>query len=299
MAEKDDRTKAETPAGGSTNLALEWAKVLLPALISWPLAGVAIALLFQSSITSLADRFSQSTESMAEIGPVKIKFGAPVLPPQYRTSAPQVPTEIIDLSSSIGEVGDTGPEGTTVGFALAYAIQARAAKNGQKGLQVSARGIYSLAQKFDEFPGETYEGTSLLGGLQGMKKVGVYLLKDWPYASKEPPKASVKPAFKISAFRQAKSIPEILSALRDGNVVAATIEITGDFDHPEKDGRVILKLPLQTQGGKAIAIVGYNAATAEFKFANDWGAAWGQNGFGLIKDTDLARILVDGYTVDF
>ena len=81
-------------------------------------------------------------------------------------------------------------------------------------------------------------------------------------------------------------------------MVIATIQVTDDFNKTDKDGRVTVKLPLRTIGGKAICIVGYNADNAQFKFANDWGTSWGLNGFGFIKDTDLTNILISAYTVN-
>ena len=297
MAANDEQPK-ESREGRQSNLALEWVRVLLPAIISWPAAGLVIAVLFHDSLSGLINRFSQSAEGKAELGPLKIQLGTPVLPPQYRSQAPKLPKETIDLSSNIGRIGDTGPEGTTVGFALAYAIQSAAAAKGQRGLEASPRGIYVLAKKYDEFPGEDYEGTSLLGALQGAKDIGVYSASDWPYSSKALPRSSAKPVLKLRGFKQAKSISQILDALRAGSVVAASIQVTSDFDTPGKDGRVTIKLPLRELGAKTIAIVGYDASAAEFKFANDWGTSWGAQGFGIIKDTDLSKVLLDGYSVD-
>ena len=298
MAVNDENTKRDdAQKEPQSGVVLDWVKVLLPVLISWPMVGLIVAVLFYEPLGGLIDRFSQSTQGKAEFGLLKIELGAPVLPPEFRTQAPQPSEDVIDLSTTIGRIGDTGPEGTTVGFALAYAIQAAAKARGQSDLDVSARGIYTLAKRFDEFPGEDYEGTSLLGGLQAAKSVGVYSAKEWPYAEKAIPSDAVKPILKVKAFAQASAITQILDALRAGKVVAAAILVTSDFDNPSKDGRVILKLPLRELGLKSIAIVGYNPRTAEFKFANDWGAGWGAQGFGLIKDTDLAKIIKDGYSV--
>ncbi|WP_137939901.1 C1 family peptidase [Chitinivorax sp. B] len=279
-------------------LILEWVKVLLPVFVSWPAVGLVTAVLFHDSLSGLIARFSQSTDGKAELGPLKIELGAPVLPPQFRTPTPARPEEVIDLSTSIGPIGDTGPEAATVGFTVAYAIQSKAASIGKQHVTVSPRGIYMLAKQFDEFQGEDYQGTSLLGALKAAQSVGIYLASDWPYSLKTLPNNSVKPAFKLKSFAQTKSISQVLDALRSGNVVAAAIEVPNDFDTPGKGGKVTVKLPLRTLGLKTIAIVGYDTNTAEFKFANDWGTNWGAQGFGTIKDTDLARILMDGYTVD-
>jgi hypothetical protein len=257
-----------------------------------------MAIMFHRPINGVIDRFAQSTDGRAELGPIKIQLGAPVLPPQYRPTVAEPASEIIDLSANIGKIGDTGPEGTTVGFSVAYAIQAKSYSEGRRDLVVSPRGIYTLAKRHDEYPGEDYEGTSLLGALRAGRTLGVYLEKDWPYSLKAPPPASVKPAFKLQGFTQTKTVSQVLDALRSGQVVVASVSVTSDFDSPSKDGKVVLKLPLTTIGLKTIAIVGYETKSAEFKFANDWGTGWGANGFGRIKDSDLTKIMQDGYTVE-
>lgn len=288
---KPDSTKMSSPI-------LEWVKVLGPIILSRPIVALLVVILFRAPLLKLMDRFTESTGSKAEIGPIKIELGNPVLPPQYRAKAVERVLENIDLSSEIGEIRDTGPEGTTVGFAIAYALQAAVKANTKQGVTLSPRGIYVLAKKYDEWPGEDYEGTSAIGGLKAVREVGAYLEADWPYDYKSKPKAGRKPSYRISAYSELKGIEEILNALRENKSVIATIQVTDDFDKTDEHGKVTIKLPLRTMGAKAISIVGYNAETAEFKFANDWGTTWGVKGFGLIKDTDLARILQAAYVVD-
>ncbi len=276
---------------------LEWIKVLGPIILSWPMVALLVVILFKAPLLKLFDRFTESTGSKAEFGPIKIELGSPVLPPQYRAKILQIEKEEIDLSSEIGVIRDTGAEGTTVGFAIAYAIQAAVKEKTNQIVEISARGIYVLGKKYDEWSGEDYEGTSATGGLKAVRDVGAYLEEDWPYSDKTIPKPKSKPIYKISGYSELKGIEQILNALRENKVVITTIQVTNDFDKTDKDGRVIIKLPLKTMGAKAISIVGYNADKAEFKFANDWGTSWGLNGFGLIKDTDLIKILASAYTV--
>lgn len=54
---------------------LEWLKVLGPILLSWPVVGLVIALVFRKPILDLLERFSNSSGSKAEIGPLKIELG--------------------------------------------------------------------------------------------------------------------------------------------------------------------------------------------------------------------------------
>jgi len=54
---------------------LKWIEVLAPAVISWPVAVLVLALLFRMSIRSLFDAFQRAPGSKAEIGPLKVELG--------------------------------------------------------------------------------------------------------------------------------------------------------------------------------------------------------------------------------
>jgi len=281
----------------SSRSSIEWVQVLGPLLLSWPLVALLIVLSFRGPLFRALDRFADSEGSKAEIGPLKFEMGHPVLPPKYRAQTVDEEREIIDLSATIGQIRDTGPEATTAGVAIAYALQAAVKNALGRDVSVSARGIYELARNYDEWRGTDYAGTSVRGGLKAVQQVGVYSEHEWPYGTRQPI-AGAKPTYRISHYSEVHGVEQILQALRNKQVVIATVDVTGDFDKPDAHGRVTIKLPINTLGGKAIAIVGYDSASAEFKFANDWGSTWGADGFGLIKDTDLARIMMDGYIVE-
>ena len=54
---------------------LEWLKVLGPIILSWPVVGLVIALIFRKPLLGLLERFSNSSGGKAEIGPLKIELG--------------------------------------------------------------------------------------------------------------------------------------------------------------------------------------------------------------------------------
>ncbi|MBX9936089.1 MAG: hypothetical protein K2Y10_05805 [Burkholderiaceae bacterium] len=54
---------------------LEWLKVLGPIVLSWPVVSLVIVLIFRRPLLDLIDRFSNSSGSKAEIGPLKIELG--------------------------------------------------------------------------------------------------------------------------------------------------------------------------------------------------------------------------------
>ena len=54
---------------------LEWFKVLGPIILSWPVVGLMITLIFRKPLLGLFERFSNSSGSKAEIGLLKIELG--------------------------------------------------------------------------------------------------------------------------------------------------------------------------------------------------------------------------------
>jgi hypothetical protein len=54
---------------------LEWVKVLGPIVLSWPVVGLVIVVIFRRPLLALFERFSSAPGSKAEIGPLKIELG--------------------------------------------------------------------------------------------------------------------------------------------------------------------------------------------------------------------------------
>ena len=189
------------------------------------------------------------------------------------------------------------PEGSTVGFAVAYAMQAAIKLRDGKSVSLSPRSIYVQAKKYDEWPGEGYEGTSVDGALKAMKKSGAYLERDWPYESKLVPLPNTLPMYKIQEYSQLKGLAQIKLALSQGKVVMAGIRVTKDFDTVGKSGEVTIKSVSDELGTHSVCIVGFDPSTEKIKFANMWGKSWGNRGFGTIHQNDLEKILVSAYTL--
>jgi len=54
---------------------MEWVKIVGPLVLSWPVTGLIIVLLFRRPILNVLERFMASDQGRAEIGPVKIELG--------------------------------------------------------------------------------------------------------------------------------------------------------------------------------------------------------------------------------
>src|SRR5882672_8660815 len=77
---------------------------------------------------------------------------------------------------------DQGDQGACTGFGLAtvihYLLRTRRVVPDRK--IVSPWMIYDMARRYDEWPGETYEGSSARGAMKGWHKHGVCSADNWP-----------------------------------------------------------------------------------------------------------------------
>ena len=78
---------------------------------------------------------------------------------------------------------DQGTEGACTGFGLAtvvhYLLRKRRVVPDVEA--VSPRMLYDMARRYDEWPGEKYEGSSARGAMKGWHKHGVCSEKHWLY----------------------------------------------------------------------------------------------------------------------
>ena len=286
----------KTPRSEEKDYVLEWAKVVLPLALSWPVFGLVFLLIFQRPLIGFIEKFSQSEGSKAEIGPVKFEIGKIVLPPQYRDGTIETANISIDLSRHIAKIKDQGPTGATVGYSVGYAIEISLKIKQITLPDISSQGIYITAKDYDEWKGTDYEGSSVQGAVKGAKELGFFAESDWPGSQAKRP-ANIKPIMKIKGYSKVAAATDVLTRLKAGQPVAAAIEISSEFDKP-KNGVVKLSANRGALGGHSICIVGYSEETKLFKFVNSWGKEWGDKGYGYISENDLKAIWTDGFTVD-
>jgi hypothetical protein len=176
-----------------------------------------------------------------------------------------------------GIVLDQGSEGACVGFGwMAEFLSAPEAPNPQPprlATQKYANNIYQTAKQIDEFPGEIYEGTSVLAGAKVMKARGFIESYRW--------------AFGMDAVRSA--------IIQEGPVVIGVPWRQGMY---ETDQNGIVKVTGKLVGGHCLTLTGYDPAmkigsrTYEvYRWRNSWGTKYGVNGSGYIKAADLSKLL--------
>jgi hypothetical protein len=185
------------------------------------------------------------------------------------------------------------------GHAVASMINTVLAKK-PNPIRVSPYMIYNLARRYDEFPGNADEGSSLRGALKGWYYHGVLPEEDWPSLKDDPPidldpvlalKALRHPLgafYRVNAFR----IDDMQSAVNELHAVVASARIHSGWIEPQAEQRgdgtthyIIRRSTVVDQlGGHAFAIVGYN--DVGFLIQNSWGPTWGRKGFATLPYED-------------
>jgi hypothetical protein len=166
---------------------------------------------------------------------------------------------------SCGIVLDQGNIGACTGFSVAQEAAAKPAviKNitNQTGLEV-----YRRAQQLDEWPGENYEGSSVLGAIKAGTEKGWYKEYRWAFSEND-------------------------LALAVGHHGPAVIGINWYDSMSTPNGKGIITVSGEIAGGHAILCNGFNVKTGLYRLHNSWGNVWGINGECFISRLDMIRLL--------
>jgi hypothetical protein len=212
----------------------------------------------------------------------------------YVATLYEVPAKIELLEYKQWEVPilDQGKEGACTGFGLAtvanYLLRRRKVVPDPKS--VSARMLYEMAKRYDEWPGERYSGSSARGCMKGWHKHGVCGDECWPYketargerlTEERTSDALNRP---LGAYYRVnhKDLVGMHTAMAEVGILYATGIVHEGWNETDKDGVIpFTKKPL---GGHAFAIVAYDSRG--FWIQNSWGSDWGKDGFALITYDD-------------
>ncbi len=188
-------------------------------------------------------------------------------------------------------------EGACTGFGLAAVINLLNQDRGKK-TQVSARMLYEMAKRHDEWPGEDYAGSSCRGAIKGWYNMGVCRDSKWKYTQDQPGSLTVKRAKDArkntigAYYRVQPRVSDIHAALNEAGAVFCSAKTHSGWQHPDPDSHII---PFEegTAGGHAFALVGYNRKG--FWIQNSWGTVWGKNGLALWKYEDWHKNMMDAW----
>lgn len=165
---------------------------------------------------------------------------------------------------------DQGPDGACVGFSWAHELACRPYVRPADYLM--AMGLYRHAQLLDQWPGEAYEGTSVLAGAKAAREAG-----------------------HLSEFRWAFSLRDALAAIsRTGPAVVGAWWWSGMF-RPDSSG--FIHPTGYREGGHAVVVRGVNVRRRLVTVQNSWGPRWGGTEWGpgtaLLSWDDFGTILAD------
>ena len=213
----------------------------------------------------------------------------------FETTLIEVPTQIplADYRAWKIPVLDQGSEGACTGFGLAtvanFLLQRR--KVVPDKAPVSARMLYEMARRYDEWPGENYSGSSARGAMKGWHKHGVCSEQEWKYQFEAPKPGGLTDARTSDALRRPmgaylrvnhKDLVAMHSALAEVGILFATATVHEGWNAVSAKGDIAWPQPLS--GGHAFAIVAYDAEG--FWIQNSWGDGWGRNGYARISYDD-------------
>jgi hypothetical protein len=212
----------------------------------------------------------------------------------YEATLIEVPKRIAleDYKKIKVPVLNQGAEGACTGFGLAtvtnYLLRKR--KEVKDKGSVSPRMLYEMAKRYDEWPGEKYDGSSARGAMKGWHKHGVCDESVWRYDPKKPDSKLTEARIADAANRPLgayfrvnhKDLVAMHAALAEVGILYATATVHAGWEAVSADGLILLQDEIL--GGHAFAIVAFDERG--FWIQNSWGPGWGQQGFALVSYQD-------------
>jgi hypothetical protein len=206
----------------------------------------------------------------------------------------------------VPRVLDQGSEGACTGYALAAVVNFHLSHR-RIPRSVSPRMLYDMARRYDEWPGEKYEGSSARGAMKGWVSHGVCSEASWPADRRgakflTPTVATEAQDTPGGAYYRVmhRQIRDMHAALAEVGILYVTLMVhegwqrpgptTVGVDYVESANSRRIALPVirrtgRADGGHAVAIVGYTRDG--FIIQNSWGTAWGTRGFALLPYEDF------------
>lgn len=162
---------------------------------------------------------------------------------------------------------DQGTEGACVGFSIAQELAARPVAIADVDAQ-TAFTIYRAAQMIDEWPGESYSGTSVLAGMKTLQATGYY-----------------------TEYRWAFSLLDLILAVGYAGPVVLGVNWREGMWDPDADGTLHVDGPVA--GGHAILCRGVSVSRKMFRLRNSWSDQWGLDGECFVSFDDMQKLLDD------
>ena len=222
----------------------------------------------------------------------------------YRPPLAPLPDLVVNCDK-VPAILDQGKEGACTGFALAAVINFQLhSRNVRRA--VSPRMLYEMARRYDEWPGEEYEGSSARGAMKGWVAHGVCSQDTWPDSRHgaehltseiaDESRSTPGGAYYRLMHRQVR---DMHAALAEAGILYVTLMVHEGWFQPGpvvreltyvENGNLrtrnfpVIKRIGRAENGHAVAIVGYT--DEGFVIQNSWGEDWGIGGFALLPYED-------------
>jgi hypothetical protein len=162
---------------------------------------------------------------------------------------------------------DQGSEGACVGFGWAHELAARPVVVPEITNNLGFD-LYREAQELDQWPGNDYDGTSVIAGAKAVQRRG-----------------------HLTEYRWAFTEPELALAVGyKGPVVLGLNWYSGMFN-PDRDGYIHPTGRLE--GGHCILTYSINVRLGYYRLHNSWGPHWGALGTAKVGRQDMALLLAE------
>jgi len=254
--------------------------------------------------------------------PVQRKLAAKPDIPDFRdipfrpmVSVTPKPTLFPSFQLPVRNQGDTN---ACTGFALSLVVEHLLRRSGrEKAPSISPHMLYSMARRYDEFPGSVADdGSSLRGALKGWFRHGACNDTLWSTGTNSMPDATNKIGddWWLDAVRRplgayyridVKSITDMHAALNEVGILYASAACHSGWiedskarksrSRPRAFSKSIWTIPTRragaNDGGHAFAIVGYNEQG--FLLQNSWDTNWGSWGYAILSYEDWLQNAMD------
>ncbi|APV50345.1 peptidase C1A papain [Betaproteobacteria bacterium GR16-43] len=203
-------------------------------------------------------------------------------------------------------VVNQGSTSACTGFGLAAVVGhlLRLAKREGESA-VSPWMLYSMARRYDEFPGAEDAGSSLRGALKGWYKHGACALDLWKKIDMPEPTNVPGEDWWLDAVNRplgayyrvdTRSVTDMHVALNEVGVLYASAVVHAGWDEgvnpaTPKDWAIPLRKRKESDGGHAFCIVGYDRRG--FLVQNSWSEKWGDGGFATLTYEDWLANAMD------
>lgn len=225
-----------------------------------------------------------------------LPYRAPLVPLPPQWPPPALIEQYLPAYCADGMVLDQGREGACTGYGLAACINylywtrwvAAGRPESQRPVRVSPKMLYELARRYDEWPGEDYEGSSCRGAMKAWHKHGVCAEPLWPKDGRPDPNWMIDAAERpLGAYYRIdrSSITDLQAAIHEvGAVYVSAMVHRGWRLGSAAELPVIPWRGQPPEGGHAFALVGYERRG--FIVQNSWGERWGYRGFAILSYDD-------------